>query len=440
MEMNNHRLLILLYQLYAAAQCCCHALKLTGLGSLYNDNDSSSWSAEIPRDTTAAAKASDNSDNSYGVDGSFPVQHADINGNVGHFNHEERKLIYANFLNGCRAHATQKQQPSDLCDQAEADRIAINLMQPSNMKNYTQLGYEKLSVPPKLVESLKHYWKRKQLQLKKNHHHDDHHPWYSWPHSLSSNFEVGSTYMNHWETHYHMMSIDDEYYQNKNLRTLIWDETKPILEQWVGNGGGGDDENGRVINGVELSPSSLVGTHIFTERTVIPPRVESLPFVINAIIHVANDVDKPWPIEVYGHDGNAQNVTLDVGEMLVYESASVIVGRPFPLTGRYHADIIVSFEPLGYTRHHDQRVAQTIDSEAEESMLSSLYTDSWWRWAKTAREKHTNKAVVPTYINKNSDAYGRWYQSHPTAKLVSQYFFLMLCLFNHLTAFAKSCS
>ena len=108
MEMNNHRL-ILLYQLYAAAQCCCHALKLTGLGSLYNDNDSS-WS-EIPRDTTAAAvKTADNSDNSYGVDGSFPVQHADINDNVGHFNHEERKLIYANFLNGCRAHATQKQQ------------------------------------------------------------------------------------------------------------------------------------------------------------------------------------------------------------------------------------------------------------------------------------------------------------------------------------------
>jgi hypothetical protein len=397
------------------------------LGSLYNDNDSSSWS-EIPRDTTAAAaKAADNSDNSYGVDGSFPIQHADINDNVGHFNHEERKFIYANFLNGCRAHATQKQQPSDLCDQAEADRIATNLMQPSNMKNYTQLGYEKLSIPPKLVESLKYYWKRKQLQLKKNHYHD-HHPWYSWPHSLSSNFEVGSTNMNHWETHYHMMSIDDEYYQNKNLRTLIWDETKPILEQWVGNGGVGDDENGHIINSVELSPSSLVGTHIFTERTVIPPRVESLPFVINAIIHVANDVDTPWPIEVYGHDGNAQNVTLDVGEMLVYESASVIVGRPFPLTGRYHADIMVSFEPLGYTRHHDQRVAQTIDSEAEESMLSSLYTDSWWRWAKTAREKHTNKAVVPTYINKNSDAYGRWYQSHPTAKLVSQYFFICVCL------------
>jgi len=28
-----------------------------------------------------------------------------------------------------------------------------------------------------------------------------------------------------------------------------------------------------------------------------------------AIINVAQDVDEPWPLEVYGHDGKATNVS-----------------------------------------------------------------------------------------------------------------------------------
>ena len=62
-----------------------------------------------------------------------------------------------------------------------------------------------------------------------------------------------------------------------------------------------------------------------------------MPLVISAIINVAQDVDEPWPLEVYGHDGKAYNITMEPGDMIFYESHSVIHGRPFPLKGRYYA-------------------------------------------------------------------------------------------------------
>ena len=65
--------------------------------------------------------------------------------------------------------------------------------------------------------------------------------------------------------------------------------------------------------------------------------VDRLPLVVSAIINVAQDVDEPWPLEVYGHDGVAYNITMEPGEMILYESHSVLHGRPFPLKGRYYA-------------------------------------------------------------------------------------------------------
>jgi prolyl 4-hydroxylase len=57
-------------------------------------------------------------------------------------------------------------------------------------------------------------------------------------------------------------------------------------------------------------------------------------------------VNKSWPLEVYGHDGRAYNVSMEPGDMVLYESHSVIHGRPFPLKGRFFANIFIHFEPV----------------------------------------------------------------------------------------------
>jgi hypothetical protein len=62
--------------------------------------------------------------------------------------------------------------------------------------------------------------------------------------------------------------------------------------------------------------------------------VDRLPLVSSCIIQVAPDLDEPWPIEVYDHKGKAYNVTMEPGDMVLYESHTVLHGRPFPLKGR----------------------------------------------------------------------------------------------------------
>jgi len=69
--------------------------------------------------------------------------------------------------------------------------------------------------------------------------------------------------------------------------------------------------------------------------------VDRLPLVSSCIIQVAQDVDEPWPIEVYDHSGKAWNVTMQPGDMALYESHTVLHGRPFPMKGRFYVSYML---------------------------------------------------------------------------------------------------
>ena len=71
--------------------------------------------------------------------------------------------------------------------------------------------------------------------------------------------------------------------------------------------------------------------------------VDRLPLVSSAIINVDQDLDEPWPVEVYDHVGRAYNITMQPGDMVLYESATVLHGRPFPLKGRHYVSSIFLF-------------------------------------------------------------------------------------------------
>lgn len=60
------------------------------------------------------------------------------------------------------------------------------------------------------------------------------------------------------------------------------------------------------------------------------------------------------PLEVIGHDGKAYNVTMLPGDMVLYESHSILHGRPFPLKGRFMANVFIHFEPIGPVGGHSQ--------------------------------------------------------------------------------------
>lgn len=56
-----------------------------------------------------------------------------------------------------------------------------------------------------------------------------------------------------------------------------------------------------------------------------------------------------WPLEVYDHSGRAHNVSMCPGDVVLYESHTVLHGRPFALRGEAYANVFVHFKP----RDHD---------------------------------------------------------------------------------------
>ena len=56
-------------------------------------------------------------------------------------------------------------------------------------------------------------------------------------------------------------------------------------------------------------------------------------------------MEQDWPITILDEQGHQHNITLKPGEMLLYESARVPHGRPFPLVGDYYENLFVHFYP-----------------------------------------------------------------------------------------------
>jgi prolyl 4-hydroxylase len=131
--------------------------------------------------------------------------------------------------------------------------------------------------------------------------------------------------------------------------------------------------------------------------------------VISAIINVAQDVTEDWPLEVIGHDGIAVNVTMAPGDMVLYESHSVIHGRPYPLQGLYYANLFLHFEPFGYTLDLERRIKPV----GKEKTAKEKFEEALSRQEKLGNEESDAKAPdLPSYIEEGSEAGVQWRQQY----------------------------
>lgn len=124
---------------------------------------------------------------------------------------------------------------------------------------------------------------------------------------------------------------------------IIIKSVQDLLESWT---------NQRLVL------TSAYGIRLYHEGSILAPHVDRLPLVSSAIINIfQSNVTEPWMLEVIGHDGIAHNLTSKPGEIILYESASVIHGRPYPLKGEgaQYGSLFVHFEPLYHTMRHAQK-------------------------------------------------------------------------------------
>jgi prolyl 4-hydroxylase len=306
----------------------------------------------------------------YGVDVGFPMQHAPSNDDAdsstddninensndnsistgdGNSNSDKEHItnlkkhqskLYRNYIQGCN----QYYSSTKACDNAEKDRFDMNLNQPPVMQNYTMLGFQKTKIPQDLFKQLKIFWKKHSHKQKME----------AW--GKRGGEEVGSdtqgsaddnmvqvqadTHVNHWSSPTYMVHIDNPYFQGggMELKNYIWHVARQALQNWINNGGGNGISNGmsdlsnnNMDVGDEtkwtLSPTSMYGIRVYKTGSILAPHVDRLPLVTSAIINVDQDVDEDWPLEVIGHDGVAYNITMEPGDMLLYESHSIIHGE-----------------------------------------------------------------------------------------------------------------
>jgi prolyl 4-hydroxylase len=163
------------------------------------------------------------------------------------------------------------------------------------MVNFTDNGYKKIRAPEPLFQIIKTFWE-------KNRHNETLEAW-----------TAGETTTNHWVNASTMVNIGDPIHEGggAELYDAIAEAARLSIQEWTG---------------LDLISTSVYGIRVYKEGSLLAPHVDRLPLISSAIINVDQDVDEPWPLEVIGHDGRAENVTMLPGDLVLYESHSVIHG------------------------------------------------------------------------------------------------------------------
>lgn len=221
----------------------------------------------------------------------------------------DKQKEYDRFMNVCREAAGDRAY--DTCDAEEAQRMRMNQFQPRSMRNYTAKGFTKTRAPEEVISLIKEFWEENKDEA-------------------SVEWQIPTTYHNNWEVPPTILRVDDRKLKGggKQLQAMISNAARDFMEDWTGQ---------------RLASSSVYGIRIYHRGSILTPHTDRLPLVSSAIINVAQDCDEdnPWPLEVYDHDGVAHNVSMEPGDMVLYESHSVIHGRPFKSHCDFYANVFI---------------------------------------------------------------------------------------------------
>lgn len=104
----------------------------------------------------------------------------------------------------------------------------------------------------------------------------------------------------------------------------------------------------------ELSHTSTYGIRMYKRGDVLIPHIDHPETHILSVICVIyqENMDEPWPLQIKDYNGVQNNVYLEPGEMLFYESDILEHGRIEPLKGNGYSNMYVHFKPKDYKYEH----------------------------------------------------------------------------------------
>ena len=156
--------------------------------------------------------------------------------------------------------------------------------------------------------------------------------------------------LNYWCLHYWVLKNYEclnPWFLNYWFQT-VFDEMKSMMSAWA---------NGMALKGDPLRPlapccdlrvagTSCYGVRTYQRDSYLHLHVDTVnTHVISGIINVNQSVGSAWPLEILDHDGKLHSVTMEPGDLVFYESARLLHGRPHPLDGDSYANVFVHYMP-----------------------------------------------------------------------------------------------
>ena len=123
-----------------------------------------------------------------------------------------------------------------------------------------------------------------------------------------------------------------DFFDESVVKRRIKKSLKPILEKWSGV----ELRNKMIIYGIRrYKKGALLWEHLDRKDT----------HIISAILQIDQKVNEDWNLRIVDHSGQKHAIALKPGEMVLYESASVMHGRQVPLNGTFYDNLFVHYRP-----------------------------------------------------------------------------------------------
>lgn len=197
---------------------------------------------------------------------------------------------------------------------AEEGRKQSIRTDPGSLPHFTKIGFKKMRVPTDVWDTIMTYY-------------DDN--------KQSPKLEMwgrNNVYTNNEEAPSYMVNVPESWIKG-SIKNKVWEGIRPTLEEWAGD--------------IELEPTALYGIRIYTNGSWLANHIDTRStHVISTIINVDQEVDEDWPLEIFDHAGEAHHILMKPGDMVLYESATCVHGRPTSFKGRYFANVFTHFKPV----------------------------------------------------------------------------------------------
>ena len=203
----------------------------------------------------------------------------------------------------------------------DVDRRALNVAQPRLVPKFTRIGYEHGAMPPALLAKMNAFFDAHRTQKVKE---------------RIPVLDYGFGRLSDEATHPDIVQLTPD------LRNEIGAILLPIVEEW---------------SGVKAEFTMTYGIRSYNNHTFLKRHVDRIEtHVLSVILHLRHDVDRKWPLTIIGHDGAERMLDMQAGDMVLYEGARCVHGRPFNLLGKNWVNAFVHFAPKQWTRGVDYDV------------------------------------------------------------------------------------